>query len=128
MNQDQNLMIPGNHTNLVNTLKNDLSQLSLKREKIVTKISSLEFKKKQIRPPQQVKYDLKGVIIHEGTVNYGHYYSYVKINNTWNCFNDLQVEKVTEEIVMKTGKGFSEKKSANCYCLVYLKGKRILGK
>ena len=113
----------GDHSTLVNNLKRDMNQLNFKRQKLRDSIDFLEDKKKEIRPPQNLKYNLKGVIIHEGNVNYGHYYSYVKINDQWVCFNDMQVEQVSEETVIKTGKGFSEKKSANCYCLVYLKSR-----
>lgn len=119
---DREFQIPGDHSQVLRELNGGLGTLDQRRRELVHKISELERQKSRIRPPQQTRYTLKGVIIHEGTVNYGHYYSYVHINQEWFCFDDLQVEAVTEHVVMSTGKGLSDKKSANCYCLVYVKG------
>ena len=91
---------------------------------MIDEIKILESKQKNLIVTQKTKFYLKGVIIHEGDVNYGHYYSYVYVNGSWFKFDDLQVSKVEEFEVMQTGRGLSEKKSANCYCLVYLKGKK----
>ena len=120
---EKEFLIPGNHSNVINDLRKSMNLLDSRRQEIAYKISQLENEKARIRPPQKTRYTLKGVIIHEGTVSYGHYYSYVKVDGQWVCFDDLQVEEVSEETVIKTGKGFTDKKSANCYCLVYLKGK-----
>ena len=47
-----------------------------------------------------IKYDLFAVINHIGNVNAGHYYSYVKVNDEWLCYNDTKVTKIsTKEIV-----------------------------
>ena len=44
---------------------------------------------------QKYIYDLYGVWCHMGTINKGHYYSYIKINDEcWYEFNDSQVNKV----------------------------------
>lgn len=124
----KDFQIPGDHNQVVRDLRNGLSLLDQRRQEIVYKISQLKRQKANIRPPQRTRYTLKGVIIHEGTVNYGHYYSYVYIDRQWVCFDDLQVETVSEETVMNTGRGLTDKKSANCYCLVYVKGKRGNGR
>ena len=37
------------------------------------------------------KYSLYGIGNHSGSINFGHYYAYIKINNTWYEFNDSSV-------------------------------------
>ena len=37
------------------------------------------------------KYNLFGTINHIGAINFGHYYSYIKIKDEWNKFNDAKV-------------------------------------
>jgi hypothetical protein len=47
------------------------------------------------KPENYYKYDLSGVIIHQGTSESGHYYSIIKDNkdnNTWYEFNDTNVK------------------------------------
>ncbi len=39
------------------------------------------------------KYRLKGVVIHSGTSEGGHYYSLIKVNNEWFKFNDETVTR-----------------------------------
>jgi ubiquitin carboxyl-terminal hydrolase 8 len=43
-------------------------------------------------------YELFGIINHSGNVLSGHYYSYIKKNNTWICFNDEHINKVNNII------------------------------
>ena len=40
------------------------------------------------------RYRLYGTINHIGNINYGHYYSYIKINDMWYEFNDSIVKKI----------------------------------
>ena len=40
------------------------------------------------------RYRLYGTINHIGNINYGHYYSYIKINDIWYEFNDSIVKKI----------------------------------
>ena len=40
------------------------------------------------------RYKLYGTINHIGNINYGHYYSYIKINDMWYEFNDSIVKKI----------------------------------
>ena len=37
------------------------------------------------------KYTLYGIGNHSGSINFGHYYAYIKINNSWYSFNDSSV-------------------------------------
>jgi hypothetical protein len=49
------------------------------------------------------KFYLRGVIIHRGKAESGHYISYVhsrKEKNIWYCFNDQQVTTTTEQIAL----------------------------
>ena len=36
-------------------------------------------------------YILQGIVVHSGTANFGHYYSYIKVEGTWMSFNDADV-------------------------------------
>ena len=48
--------------------------------------------------PDYYKYKLKGVVVHDGMADYGHYYSFIKDRegdengDNWYCFNDTIVE------------------------------------
>lgn len=48
-----------------------------------------------IHPPEYYKYKLKGVVVHMGTADSGHYYSFIqdrtKLEDTWYEFNDTVV-------------------------------------
>lgn len=40
------------------------------------------------------KYTLKGVVVHYGTAEFGHYFSYIKINeDQWLEFNDSKIKE-----------------------------------
>jgi len=43
---------------------------------------------------ENTKYRLCGTINHIGSINYGHYYAYIKIDDIWYEFNDSIVKKV----------------------------------
>ena len=43
-----------------------------------------------------LKYKLIGTIHHNGTLQYGHYYSIIKINNDWYEFNDSFINKIID--------------------------------
>jgi ubiquitin C-terminal hydrolase len=55
------------------------------------------------------KYELFGIINHQGTVMGGHYYAYIKNNNQWLMFNDMNVSKVSNIM------------SSENYCFFYRK-------
>ena len=62
----------------------------------------------------ETTYFLFGIINHEGIIEFGHYYSYVKIkNNDWYEFNDSEVKKLN----------IIDYNSSNVYSLFYLKVK-----
>ncbi|KAH9577244.1 Peptidase C19 [Trypanosoma melophagium] len=53
----------------------------------------------------ETKYELRSVVIHQGTVHSGHYLAYIHIGEDWICFDDNCVSKVTEEVVMQAAYG-----------------------
>ncbi|OHT04632.1 hypothetical protein TRFO_27843 [Tritrichomonas foetus] len=50
------------------------------------------------------KYDLTGIIIHHGSAEYGHYFSYIKTEDEWYCFNDSCVSKSSLQVALDSGK------------------------
>ena len=67
---------------------------------------------------KKTKYYLKGVIIHEGDINYGHYYAYIKNNGRWWQFNDRLVTEVNKRRVFDDAYGYLYE-DRNVYCLIY---------
>lgn len=67
---------------------------------------------------QKLKFKLKGVIMHSGTANYGHYISYVndRKSGKWLCCNDSHVSYIEEETVLQNAYG---SKSMSGYLLFY---------
>ena len=62
----------------------------------------------------ETMYYLFGIINHQGTMEFGHYYSYIKINNNdWYEFNDEEVKKLNA----------IDYNSSSVYSLFYLKVK-----
>ena len=57
-------------------------------------------------------YNLKSIIIHEGIMSFGHYYTYTKNikTNKWYKFNDTNVEEINN---------FEDINKSNIYCLLY---------
>ena len=56
------------------------------------------------------KYDLISVANHDGSLNGGHYYSYVKnLNGKWYNYNDTNVSEMSK----------SEIQTSSAYCLFY---------
>ena len=43
---------------------------------------------------ENTKYRLFGTINHFGSINSGHYYSYIRIGEDWYKFNDSKVQKI----------------------------------
>lgn len=70
-------------------------------------------------------FQLKGVIMHYGKAEQGHYYSFIKLEDSWHEFNDSHVDTVTEAHVKS--KAFGRKAGddiAPCaYLLVYERSK-----
>lgn len=43
-------------------------------------------------PDEPYKYNLRGAVIHSGTSEGGHYYSFINSKDQWYCFNDEFIE------------------------------------
>jgi ubiquitin C-terminal hydrolase len=54
----------------------------------------LDMSKYIINKSREYKYELYAISNHYGTMNNGHYYSYIKKNNIWYNFNDEKVSKL----------------------------------
>ncbi|CAF0856625.1 unnamed protein product, partial [Didymodactylos carnosus] len=69
------------------------------------------------------RYKLYGIIMHQGeSVANGHYYSYVKSNNSWKCINDELVTNVNLFDVLNADKSVDDrtgKAGSNAYILCY---------
>jgi ubiquitin C-terminal hydrolase len=49
----------------------------------------------QGQPEGNFTYALRGTVIHSGTSEGGHYYSFVKPNDKWYCFNDEFLDEIS---------------------------------
>ena len=49
-------------------------------------------------------YKIKGIVIHQGTAEKGHYFSFLKIKKEWIHFNDSVVSKISESDVIRISK------------------------
>ena len=58
--------------------------------------------------------------MHEGTGEFGHYYSFIKDGNQWFKFNDFHVTKVTELEVFSSAYGGSNS-NTSAYCIFYVR-------
>lgn len=67
-----------------------------------------------------MSYSLKGVIVHQGLSEAGHYFSLIKVGNKWYEFNDNQAMEIYEANVINYGYGESTGKcNKNAYLLIY---------
>jgi ubiquitin carboxyl-terminal hydrolase 34 len=64
-------------------------------------------------------YELYAILVHSGTANAGHYFSYIRIpdNNRWFSFNDERVQEIAPSDIEKTFGGSGGASSA--YVLYY---------
>jgi ubiquitin C-terminal hydrolase len=84
--------------------------------------------------PTDYAYTLSGIVIHRGTADSGHYYSYIKDRNSspekpqWFLFNDMSVESFDEAYIPPLAFGGEDDsrrslKSYSAYMLFYTKNK-----
>lgn len=92
------------------------------RGKITTKIhypvNNLNMKDYVTENKGDLIYDLKGVVLHRGSLNTGHYTSFCRNanNNKWYLFDDELVREVEEESLV----------DANAYILLYERSERMV--
>jgi len=72
------------------------------------------------RPPAYYQYELYGVVVHKGTIDFGHYYSYIKeripltsSEPRWFEFNDTSVTAFDSNDIHKTFGGYYETEEAD---------------
>lgn len=78
--------------------------------------------KKEFKEDSYYQYDLKGIIVHVGNADYGHYYSFIKHEGEWFEFNDIRVRKVEYNYITEKTFGSNEKKgkkAESAYLLLY---------
>ena len=56
--------------------------------------------KLEIKPGE--KYNLKGIVMHQGTAEFGHYFSHIKVKGEWHTLNDTNVSRTTFDELRKT--------------------------
>lgn len=63
---------------------------------IAFKLNIIKYIDTDIIIEKKIDYNLYGIINHEGTLNFGHYYSFIKNNNAniWNNYNDNEVNEI----------------------------------
>jgi len=76
--------------------------------------------KKTFQDMQEYHYQLHAILVHDGVALIGHYWAYIFDRKTkkWFKYNDITVEEVTEEAVLREAKGHSK---TSAYCLIYLR-------
>ncbi len=81
-------------------------------------------------PDQPYEYSLRGTVIHSGTSEGGHYYSFINSKDKWFCFNDEFIEEIKMSRIEEDGFGGEDKslegefkfeKYKNAYILFYEK-------
>ena len=69
------------------------------------------------------KYRLKGITLHVGNTDHGHYFSYIRTGeDLWIEFNDAKIEEISKEKLFKVAfGGTNDQNSPSAYILVYEK-------
>ena len=67
-------------------------------------------------------YHLHAILIHDGTAQSGHYYSFIfdRKEETWWRFSDVNVSKVEEEVVFQEAFGGQKNSSKVAYSIIYV--------
>lgn len=69
-------------------------------------------------PYANLEYILSGIVLHSGTAQGGHYFSYIRFGKKWLEFNDTVVSEIDENIMLN--KAYGGKGSSTCaYMLFY---------
>ena len=118
-NSDPDTELEGSHMATLSHLRATLQQLSSQKNRILATIERKREHIDSLIPAPKVKYHLRGVIIHKGSADLGHYYSFIDVDGEWFRFDDLISEPVDEDMVMQTSLGLAGSPSENSYFLVY---------
>merc|ERR1712130_1084933 len=57
-------------------------------------INDADDEKYSVHPPEYYQYELVGIVVHTGSAEAGHYYSYIRdrVSGEWNEFNDSLIK------------------------------------
>ena len=122
---DENFAIKKFNTKVEFPFEEDLDMFPYSYEGHKSKASEIDAEKlAQLK--KNALYTLKGIVIHSGTLNSGHYYSLIKDNDgEWYEFNDRLVTKIRKsQIPTMAFGGYSVFQSYSTYSNRYIKEKR----
>ena len=71
---------------------------------------------------RNIAYNLHAILIHDGTAESGHYYSFIfdRKQNVWWRFNDVNVSIEEEAVVFEEAFGGHAASLKTAYCLIYI--------
>ncbi|CAK57501.1 unnamed protein product (macronuclear) [Paramecium tetraurelia] len=104
-------------------------QMSFKQQQLQQQINEIEMQLQTIQNNyddlKEYKYVLQSILMHIGSADCGHYYTYIKDFglNKWFKFNDIVVQEVTKEKVFQDA--FGKNKGENAYILIYTKANNM---
>lgn len=78
---------------------------------------------KEHKSADYYKYNLRGIVIHTGTAESGHYYSYILSNTQWVEFNDTWVSFINRHNIPNDCFGGEEKFQYNAYSKITMREK-----
>jgi hypothetical protein len=90
-----------------------------RRSKLNTRFEfpeELDLKEFTLKPQDETRYHLTGIIVHQGTAEFGHYISFIKDGDRWLEFNDTFVTPVSRKNLFETAYGSGSK---SAYLLFY---------
>lgn len=95
-----------------NFTQEGIERFELAKEKEIALSAGQEFNKEipsKKYPDDYYQYRLRGIVIHVGTADSGHYYSLIKEKNQWFEFNDTVVRKIDPSEIPNEAFGGEEK-------------------
>lgn len=98
--------------NMENFTQEGIERLELTKEKEAAAATGKDFTKEipgKKYPDDYYQYKLKGIVIHAGTAESGHYYSFIRENNQWYEFNDTVVRRIDSSDIPNEAFGGEEK-------------------
>ena len=83
---------------------------------------SLDLKTHCVTGVENTEFQLTGVVIHSGSANFGHYYSFVIKNECWYKCNDKTITSVSFDEMYKTASGRERSEASACLLFYSRKG------
>ena len=81
---------------------------------------NFNLKELMVSQEEDIFYDIKGIVIHTGTANSGHYISLIKADD-WLEFNDSDVATIRQKTAFDNAAAKGPIPSSNAYILIYAK-------